>query len=217
MNTATNEIAAPKGDWDLRGLDGDQIFARSELSDDALTAACWATAKFHATFPGWQLYRRIAAGMTIFDDELDAWAVGGARLLARARKRTKDGKQGRRYIEARGPWIDQAARDALASVVAGYRVNTAERARVCEIEPRTYLKIYKPMLAAMVIGLETYRSELHANYRRVKFQTFDSGDMVVREGCDFARVVDFQSGNRITPHSSNSDNLHAPFMPDVLK
>ena len=132
--SASPEIA---GDWDLRGLDADQVYARPELSDDALTAACWATAKFHATFPGWQLYRRIAAGMTVFDNELDAWVVGGARLLARARKT----KTGRRYIEARGPWIDQAARDALASVVTGYRINTAERARVCQVEPRTYLKI----------------------------------------------------------------------------
>jgi len=208
--SASPEIA---GDWDLRGLDADQVYARPELSDDALTAACWATAKFHATFPGWQLYRRIAAGMTVFDNELDAWVIGGARLLARARKT----KTGRRYIEARGPWIDQAARDALASVVTGYRINTAERARVCEVEPRTYLKIYRPMLAAMVIGLETYRSELHSDYRKVKFQTFDSGDNLVREARDFARIVDFQSGNHVSPHSPNSDNLHAPAMPDVLK
>lgn len=209
---ATVMVPEAVGDWHLRGLDADQVYARFELSDDALTAACWATAKFHQTFPGWQLYRRITAGATLFDDELDAWVIGGARLLARARKT----KTGRCYIEARGPWIDQAARDALASVVTGYRINTAERAKICEVEPRTYLKIYRPMLAAMVIGLETFRSELHANYRKVKFQTFDSGDTVVG-GSQFARVMDLQSGNAITPRRTNPDKLHAPLMPDVLQ
>src|SRR5574337_981720 len=78
--TATAEtIPEAVGDWTLRGLDVDQVFARPELSDDALTAACLTTARFDPAFPGWQLYRRIVAGFTMFDAELDEWAVGVGR------------------------------------------------------------------------------------------------------------------------------------------
>lgn len=210
--SALPEIA---GDWHLRGLDADQVYARFQLSDDALTAAVWATAKFHHTFPGWQLYRRITAGMTLFDDELDAWVVGGAALLARARKRN-----GRCYVEARGPWVAQAARDALAVVIRQPAIDSASvaaRGREFGVHYGVWLKIYKPILAMLIIGLETFRCELHSQYRIVKTRTPDSGGNLVWEGANFARHIDPQSGNSCRRHAPNPDNLHAPAMPDVLK
>lgn len=197
----------------MSAINADEAFSRHELTDDALTAAQWASAKFHTTFPGWQLYRRIAAGMTLFDDELDAWVVGGARLLARARKRN-----GRCYIEARGPWIDQAARDALYAAINGRRLASArEREAQFQVKRDTYLKIYRPILACLIIGLETYRGDLHAEYRRVKLAAPECGGTISREAPNFAYVLDFQSGNRLLPHATDSDGLHPPLMPDVLK
>lgn len=197
----------------MSAINADEAFSRPELTDDALTAAQWANAKFHATFPGWQLYRRIAAGMTLFDDELDAWVVGGARLLARARKRN-----GRCYIEARGPWIDQAARDALYAAINGRRPASArEREAQFQVKRDTYLKIYRPVLACLIIGMETYRGDLHTEYRRVKLATPENAINLEWEGCQLARGVDFQSGNHVTAKHPCSDDLHIERWPDVLK
>lgn len=203
MNDIAEIVRDASGDRDWRGLDWDQAFARPELTDDALTAAVWATAKFHRTFPGWQLYRRITAGMTLFDDELDAWVVGAARLLARARKRN-----GRCYVEKRGAWVGEAARDALGVVIHGAQnYSVALEARTYGVEPRTWLKIYKPVLAALTIGLETFRSQLHEEYRRVKIHTPENAVNLTWEGPQLARHFDVQSGNVCTRHAPNPDYL----------
>lgn len=203
----------------MSAINADEAFSRPELTDDALTAAQWANAKFHTTFPGWQLYRRIAAGMTLFDDELDAWVVGGARLLARARKKpVPPAKTGRCYIEARGPWIDQAARDALYAAINGRRPASArEREAQFRVKRDTYLKIYRPILACLIIGLETYRGDLHAEYRRVKLATPENIVNLRWEGADISRSHGLQSGNAVTLAAPDSDTLHAPAMPDVLR
>jgi len=204
-----SETVQSDGDWGLRGLDVDQVYARFQLSDDALTAAVWATAKFHRTFPGWQLFRRIRAGMTVFDDELDAWVVGGAALLARSRKRN-----GRCYVEARGPWVAQAARDALCAVervsdVWNTYPSAWARAGEFGVEPRTWMKIYKPMVAMLVVGLETFASELRAEYRRVKIQTPENAVNLTWDGTTLARHVDLHSGNAVVRHAPNPDELGA--------
>ena len=64
-----NAVAIPQavGDWSLRGVDADQVFASQQLSDTAMTAACRVTARFDPSFPGWQLYRRVVAGTNLFD------------------------------------------------------------------------------------------------------------------------------------------------------
>lgn len=205
MNDITEIVRDATADRDWRGADWDAAFCRPELSDDALTAAVWASARFYPTFPGWQLYRRINAGMTLHDDELDAWIIGGARLLARARKRN-----GRRYIEARGLWIDQAARDALETMITGRQPASArERALMLEISRDMYLKIYKPLLACLVLGFDSFRSELHAGYRKVKIATDDFGCNVTsgKEPLDYSRLwYGPRVGNACAPRrASGSD------------
>lgn len=213
MNDIAEIVREAAADRDWRGADWDAAFCRPELSDDALTAAVWTSARFYPTFPGWQLYRRINAGMRVFDDELDAWVVGGARLLARARKRN-----GRRYIESRGLWIDRAARDALAAMISGQRPASArERALALEISRDLYLKIYRPMLACLVLGFDSFRSELHYGYRQAKIATPGNVVNLRWEGADIARSHSLQSGNAVTLAAPDSDTLHAPVMPDVLK
>jgi hypothetical protein len=155
MSALAETIPEAVGDWTLRGMDVDQIFAQPRLSDDALTAACMATARFDPAFPGWQLYRRIVAGFTLHDAELDAWAVSTGRLLAQARRR-----DGRAYIAKAGAWVDTAARDALAAVVTGQSPTETPRALVLDVDLKTYRRIKHPLAACMEVGMQTFRAEL---------------------------------------------------------
>ncbi|MDE2471931.1 MAG: hypothetical protein KGL35_25190, partial [Bradyrhizobium sp.] len=133
--TATAEtIPQAVGDWQLRGLDVDQIFAQPQLSDDALTAACLTTARFDPAFPGWQLYRRVVAGFTLYDAELDEWAVSVGRLLSQAHRK----RNGRPYVIKPGVWVDAAARDALAAVVTGISPVETPRAQSFGVNLRDY-------------------------------------------------------------------------------
>lgn len=153
-----------EGHWALTRADPDAPFSRPELSDTALTAAVWATLKFDRQFPGWQLYRRIMVGYEAFDAELLEWATGCAWALARAKTRN-----GRDYLraDARGPWIAWAAADAMYCVIYGrYPVRAAVHDRIRGVRGDTYRKVRDPVAAGMLVGLETFRSELHYQYRR---------------------------------------------------
>lgn len=186
--TATAEtIPQAVGDWTLRGLDVDQIFAQPQLSDDALTAACLTTARFDPAFPGWQLYRRIVAGFTMYDAELDEWAVSVGRLLSMAHRR-----DGRQYIAKRGPWVDAASRDALAAIVTGISPVETPRAVSLGVDLKTYRRIKHPLAACMEVGMQTFRAELLAKLYRVRrIHLAESDDMVSpgnREPLDFSRL-----------------------------
>jgi hypothetical protein len=165
-----NAAAIPQavGDWSLRGVDADQVFANQQLSDTAMTAACRVTARFDPSFPGWFLYRRVVAGVGLFDRQLEAWAITNARMLSRM---TKD--NGRQYISAatRGKpgWIAQAGRDALDFAIYGKYAEALEsRSDRFGVHWKTYKQIREPISACMWVGLDTFRSELHAEYFRVR-------------------------------------------------
>ena len=183
----------------------DQVFARPELSDEAMTAACWATARFDESFPGWQIYRRIVTGTELFDAQLRDWAITTAWLLASSRRKT-----GRLYVEAQGAWITHAAEDALHAVIHGFPLSNAEqRSKLHNINPRTWNKIYRPVAAALAIGFETFRSELHYRYSRVlKIQRFDSGDKVEVRESHRHLGYGIQSGNAWTnPNALQVDDV----------
>lgn len=159
---------APVGDWDLRGVDLDSLFAVAQLSDTCIDAAIRTQARFSDKFPGWLLYRRVVSGCTLYDRQLEAWAVGCARGLARARTVT-----GHPWIAGRARakpgWVAQAGRDALDYAVYGmYPASAAEREARFGISDKTYAKLRDPVAQSMWIGLETFRAELHAEYWRVR-------------------------------------------------
>ena len=165
-NEAT--IAKAVGDWDLRSIDLDSVFAADSLSDTAIDAAIRASSKFSPYFPGWFLYRRVVAGVGLFDRQLEAWAVMSARLLARSRK-----DNGRDYIgpktRAKPLWVAQAGRDGLDYAIFGkYAEGLHERADRFGVAHKTYQAVRDPVGRAMWIGLETYRAQLHAEYWRVR-------------------------------------------------
>lgn len=194
--TATAEtIPEAVGDWTLRGLDVDQVFARPELSDDALTAACLTTARFDPSFPGWQLYRRIVAGFTCFDGELREWAQGVGALLSLAHR-----GDGRAYIAKRGEWIAVASRDALDAVVTGMSPVETVRARQLGIDLKTYRRIKHPLAACMEVGMQTFRAELLTKLYFVRrIHLAELGDKVLVPERDV-----FNSGLRFGPQSGNS-------------
>jgi hypothetical protein len=213
MNALSEAIPEAVGDWTLRGMDVDQIFAQPRLSDDALTAACMTTARFDPAFPGWQLYRRIVAGFTLHDAELDAWAVSTGRLLAQARRR-----DGRAYIAKPGAWVDAAARDALAAVVTGQSPTETPRALMLAVDLKTYRRIKHPLAACMEVGMQTFRAELLSKLYFVRrIHIAESGDNLSGERpltpADFPIRVSRNnvpfcvSGNTYTAHSPNPDNL----------
>lgn len=156
------------GDWDLRSIDLDTLFACDELGDTAMSAAVRATAKFDQSFPGWFLYRRVASGTNLFDRQLEAWAVGCSRQLARAEK-----LNGRRWVSgavrAKPDWVAQAGRDALDFAIFGrYAEGLNERAQRFGVSNKTYQAIRDPMSRCMWIGLETFRAVLFAEYWQVR-------------------------------------------------
>ncbi len=156
------------GCWDLRGIDLDTAYAGDRLSDTALTAAYRTAAKFSPYFPGWFLYRRVVAGIDLFDRQLEAWAVLSARVLSRSLQ-----DNGRDYI---GPktrqkplWVAQAGRDGLDFAIYGkHAEGLNERAERFGVSNKAYQKIRDPVGKSMWIGLETFRAQLHAEYWRVR-------------------------------------------------
>lgn len=205
MSVPADTIPQAVGDWTLRGMDVDQIFAQPRLSDDALTAACMTTARFDPSFPGWQLYRRVVAGFTMHDQELDEWAVNVGRLLSQVRRK----RDGRAYVAKPGAWVDMAARDALAVVVTGQSPQETPRALSLGIDLKTYRRIKHPLAVCMEVGMQTFRAELLAKLYFVRrIHIAESDDMLGLDGEQKgARILDFQSGNRVTPHAPNPDNL----------
>lgn len=165
MTGIANIVKEVTGDRNIRGRDADQVFASHVLSDTALTAAVRICARFDPSFPGWFLYRRVVAGVDLFDRQLEAWAVSSARSLSRMEKRG-----GRQYISvaSRGPWVAQAGRDALDYAIYGrYAEGLNARARTFGLHSTTYQKIRDPLAACMWIGLQTFQSEIHSEYFRV--------------------------------------------------
>lgn len=159
-------IAAPVGDWDLRGIDLDSLFSVSQISDTCIDAAIRTQARFSDKFPGWFLYRRVVSGCPLYDRQLEAWAVGCARSLARARTVTGHPVVASR---TRGSWVAQAGRDALDYAIFGrYQEGSTARAARYGVKDDTYRKLRDPVAQSMWIGLETFRADLHAEYWRVR-------------------------------------------------
>lgn len=212
-----NAVAIPQavGDWSLRGVDADQVFASQQLSDTAMTAAVRVTAKFDPSFPGWQLYRRVVAGTDLFNRELEDWAVSTAWMLATAHK-----VKGREYVKAssrRPDWVAQAGLDALDHVVCGrYAAGLGDRADAFGVSPKTYQRIRDPMAACMSIGLEMFATELRGEYFRTRKRDYlDSngieplsyGTLKVRGSCFSGDEASLGDGCFQREQSPDSDTL----------
>lgn len=150
-------------DFRSTGLDG--VFSQSGITDAMIDADTRVRAEIGGEFPGWMLYRKIVAGVDIYDGEIEEWAYLSAHALANASQ-----NNGRRYLwpsKIGKAWITAAAWDALDRVVQGAWPVTAEvRAEQYGVSAPTYRKIRNPVAGGIIIGLETYKQALHYHYLR---------------------------------------------------
>lgn len=158
-------IAKAEGDWGVRGADLDTIFSTRPTDDRVVDSLSRAQAKFHPSFPGWPLYRRLLLGDPLLDRQLDAYAVGLARALSRARQRDGQDFVPRRQ---RGLWIAQAGRDGLHCALFGKYPETAvQRAEQYKTSDALYHRIRSVVAGGIVLGAESFASEARAEYCRL--------------------------------------------------
>lgn len=144
----------------------DDVFASSALSDAALTAARRVTERFHSSFPGFDLYRYIVAGVE--DPKVTGWAMMSARVLAASK-----GLKGHPYIAKRiqGDWLDQAGLDALHAVPGRrFPASLRERSKEFGVDKETYAAVRNPVAAGMIIGFRMFKTQLHAEYLKVLWE-----------------------------------------------
>lgn len=144
----------------VKELDLDSAFSGDELSEAAELAKRATLARFDTSFPGWDLYRLVIAGEP--SHRVIQWAKDGACGLASARK-----KNGHAYIResVHGPWVKQAGADALYFVCFGkFPESLNSRAKEFGIRNVTYGAVRDPVAASMSLGLEIFRTQLHAEY-----------------------------------------------------
>lgn len=175
---AEQAIPQSAGDWGIkssdhvtRGIDtmfgSIKFYRTSWAAGIAYDAILRTSARFHPDYPGWFFYRRVRHGDCRFDRVLEAYAVGGARGLARSRK-----ANGRRYISGatcrkRG-WIAQAGRDALDFAIFGkYPAGLNERAEYFGVHWKTYQAIRDPLAAGMFTGVEMWTAQLHVEFMQL--------------------------------------------------
>lgn len=158
------------GDYDVRGRGLDGVFAQEVVTDSMIDADRAVRAELGNDFPGWALYRRIAAGVRIHDDDLAEWAYLTGTALAKARKRN-----GRAFISgataAKPGWIARASWDALDRVIeGGFPEGLNRRAARYGVSSATYQAIRDTVAGGMLMGLETYKAMLHAEYLRARMR-----------------------------------------------
>lgn len=186
MNMET-KAAQTVGDYDMKSRDFasrgiDTLYASVKfykdgwgpnICKDSITRT---SAKFDRNFPGWFLYRRVRHGDCRFDRVLEAFAIGGARALARSHK-----QDGRKYISRAMPkrpgWIAQAGRDALDYAIFGkYAAGLNDRAEYFGIGWKTYKAIRDPLAAGLFIGVETWTASLHAEFLSLAGREYRRGE-----------------------------------------
>jgi len=154
------------GDWTVRGLEPEQKFAATNLSDDCIDAANRAQ-RSNPNFPGWQFYSRMVRGDTCFDRQLAAYAIALARAYSRCRKLNGRAVVGVRY---RGnAWLTACAFDALERVIFGNNAASAvNQAATFDVNAETYATIRNNLADFMAAGVEDFRHELHHMLRKVE-------------------------------------------------
>ena len=186
MNMESTKAAQTVGDYDLKSRDFvsrgiDTLFASVKFYRDGWgpnickDAIARASAKFNPDFPGWFFYRRVRHGDCRFDRTLEAFAVGGARALARSEK-----ANGRTYISRASPkrpgWIAQAGRDALDYAIYGkFPAGLDARAEYFGVGWKTYRAIRDPVAGGLFAGVEAWTSCLHAEFSSLASREYRRG------------------------------------------
>ena len=183
---AAQTVKHEVGDYDLKtrdivGRGVDVLFASVKFYKTGWgPSICYdsiarTSAKFDPAFPGWFLYRRVRHGDCRFDRTLEAFAIGGARALARAGK-----ENGRRYVSGatcrkRG-WIAQAGRDALDYAIFGkFAAGLNDRAQHFGVHWKTYQAIRDPLAGGLFVGVNTWTEQLHEEFFSLARREYSRG------------------------------------------
>lgn len=154
--------------FDVRGKDVDTIFATDFTSDRCLSAILAAQKRFDPSFPGWALYRRVLIGDGLLDRVLEAYAIGMARGVARARK-----LNGRRVVPigtCKPAWVAQAGRDGLDLALFGkFPCGVNKRAEQFKVQAASYQRVRDAVGLGIWIGLDAFASEARLQFRKVYF------------------------------------------------
>ena len=158
-------------DFDRRGIGFDaQFITDNPLQDSALQAALWADKDCAGLFPGWSLYRLIAAHDRIHAEPVAAYAIAMACGLASARKA---GGNSHQVVADRvqGDWIVQAGMDALYFTMwpgRGWPESATARAEWAGIHPDVYRRIRNAVAGGLLHAFECYRDRLGHHYLRAR-------------------------------------------------
>ena len=141
-------------------------FSTPDLSEYCIEAANRTSRLFDPSYPGWQLYSRIARNDTLFDRQIAAWSIGMARRYARTRRIS--GWSVVRPSLRSNDWVSQAGIDAAEYLVAGrYSATAKARADGFDIDDEMYKRLRDGVAYLMARGFCSYQLELQAQYAKV--------------------------------------------------
>ena len=166
------------GDYDLRGISIEQLFALRRLPDICIDAANRAGRSVGGYFPGWQFYSRIVRGDTLWDNTLYAWGMFTARALSRSKL-----SSGQPYMKpsTRGRWVAYAGALAVRDFIHGYEPAPVTQATALGAPNyHTYSRIYVPVRGGMALGVAAYQNALREHMRKL-VRTYRKTDTVVLE------------------------------------
>ena len=179
MSVVTSK-AVYQGDWDIRGSDLDQRyakFAREPLSDDEILWLSLASRVMPANSIADKLFLTSRSGCDCYLSDIAAWGDLVASGIAMALYRSKTGKRRRTYVEGYDDhWGRQAARDGLAMAMFGPRdiPGVVARADQFGCGKQAYQRIRDFVGGAAAVCMEEYRWALLWAMGRIRDRMFDA-------------------------------------------
>jgi len=172
--------AVYQGDWDIRGSDLDQRyarFAREPLSDDEILWLSLASRVMPANSIADKLFLTSRSGCDCYLSDIAAWGDMVADGIAKALYRAKTGKRRRTYVEGYDArWGRQAARDGLAMAMFGPRdiPGVVARADQFGCGKQAYQRVRDFVGGAAAVCMEEYRWALLWAMGRIRDRMFDA-------------------------------------------
>lgn len=156
---------APAGDWDKKGQDLDQRFAKfclRPLSEEDVWALSMAAMVMPDGSPGAEAYLTQVAGVTAFSGRLTLWGRVVAIGIAEGRHKLQHGHRRRKYVEGYDEsWGRYAVADGLTLALFGWaEMNAADRVSQLKCGRQGYERIRDFVGGALVSAIAEYRSAL---------------------------------------------------------
>lgn len=166
MTTEAAKEVRAGGDWDMRGRDVDQRYARwtlEALTDDEMLALGKAAMVQPPGSVADQLFLTSRSECDCYGESLVRWGLMVADGIAKARYRHPGGQRYRAYCEGYDPlWGRQAVLDGLALAMFGPSKVTGltERAAQFQVGAHTYQKIRDFVGGIAAEGIGDFRFSL---------------------------------------------------------